>query len=405
MIDIEKIRSDFPLLKQKNYNRPVIYFDNAATTQKPKQVLDVIYEYYSKYNSNIHRGVHYLSDKMTSAYESARKTVKEFINAKHTHEIIFTYNTTSSINTVASSFSERFLNPGDEIIISAIEHHSNIVPWQIACEKKNAKLKIIPQKGNGEIAVDELENIINEKTRIIAVNHVSNTLGTVNPIEEIINIAHKYNVPVLIDGAQSIQHLSVDVQKLDADFFVFSGHKMYGPTGIGVLYGKEKWLNEMPPYMGGGDMIKHVTFEKTTYNDLPFKFEAGTTNFIGAIGLAAAIKYITNIGIDKIYSYEKDLLEYATKKLSAIDGLTIYGTTKNKSCVISFLLDNIHHFDTGMILDKMDIAVRTGNHCTQPVMDYYKISGTVRASFAMYNTKEEVDYLAESIIKIKNMFK
>jgi cysteine desulfurase/selenocysteine lyase len=404
VIDVQKIRNDFPILDQRIYNKKLVYFDNAATTQKPQVVIDTISEYYSKYNSNIHRGVHYLSEKSTQAYENARETVKKFINAQHDHEIIFTYNTTTGINMIAHSFGEKYIHEGDEVIISAMEHHSNIVPWQMVCERKNAKLKVIPFYSNGQLAFGELQRMINDKTRIIAINHVSNTLGTINPIKNIIDLAHKNDIPVLIDGAQGVQHTKVDVQELDADFYAFSGHKTYGPTGIGVLYGKEKWLEDIPPYMGGGDMIKHVTFEKTTYNDLPFKFEAGTTNYIDAIGLAAALKYLTDIGLENIQKYEEDLLCYASKKLSDIEGITFYGNAPEKSCVISFLLDNIHHFDTGMMLDKLDIAVRTGNHCTQPIMDYYKIDGTVRASIALYNTKEEIDYLHESIIKVKQMF-
>ncbi|MFH2095060.1 MAG: cysteine desulfurase [Bacteroidota bacterium] len=403
-MDIQKIRGDFPILKQRIYDKTLVYFDNAATTQKPQIVLDTINEYYSRYNSKIHRGVHYLSEKSTQAYENARQIVQKFINAKHSHEVIFTYNTTTGINLVASSFGEKFVRKDDEIIISGMEHHSNIVPWQIMCEKKEAKLVVIPFYSNGELAVKELPRLINEKTRLIAINHISNTLGTVNPIKEVIDLAHSHNIPVLIDGAQGIHHQPVDVQELDVDFYAFSGHKMYGPTGIGVLFGKEKWLDEIPPYMGGGDMIKHVTFAKTTYNVLPFKFEAGTTNYIGAIGLAAAVKYLNEIGIPEIAAYEKELLIHATKRLSQIENLTIYGNAPDKASVISFLLKGIHHFDTGMMLDKMDIAVRTGNHCTQPIMDYYKIDGTVRASFSFYNTKEEIDYLYDSLIKVIQMF-
>lgn len=404
-LDVEKIRQDFPILQQRVYDKTLVYLDNAATTQKPNAVIDTISEYYSKYNSNIHRGVHYLSEKSTQAYENARQVMQKFINAKSEKEIIFTYNTTTGINLVASSFGEKYLNEGDEILISAMEHHSNIVPWQMLCERKKATLKVVPFYGNGELSMPEFEKLITDKTRLIAVNHVSNTLGTINPIEQIIEIAHKQNVPVLIDGAQGIQHIGIDVQKTDVDFYVFSGHKMYGPTGIGILYGKEKWLEEMPPYMGGGDMIKRVTFEKTIYNDLPLKFEAGTTNYIGAIGLAVAVKYLESAGINDIAEHESQLLAYATKKVSEIEGLKIYGNAKNKSCVISFLLNGIHHFDTGMMLDKMDIAVRTGNHCTQPIMDFYKIDGTVRASFSFYNTFEEIDYLCESIKKVQQMFK
>ncbi len=401
---VEQIRKDFPILQQRIYNKSLVYLDNAATTQKPKQVIDTINEYYTKYNSNIHRGVHFLSEKTTLAYENARESVKNFINAKHEHEVIFTHGTTSAINLVAFSYGEKFINENDEIIISAMEHHSNIVPWQLLCERKKAKLKVIPFFSNGELALDELEKLLNEKTKLVAVNHVSNTMGTINPIKKIIEISHNHNVPVLIDGAQGIQHTGVDVQDLDVDFYAFSGHKVYGPTGIGVLYGKEKWLEEIPPYQGGGDMIKSVTFAKTVYNDLPFKFEAGTTNYIGAIGLASAIKYIESIELENIFNYEKELLDYATTKLSTIEGLSIIGYAKEKSCIISFVLDGIHHFDAGMMLDKMDIAVRTGNHCTQPIMDYYRIDGTIRASMTFYNTKEEIDYLYDSILKVKQMF-
>ncbi len=403
-LDINQIRKDFPILQQRIYNKNLVYLDNAATTQKPQQVIDTINEYYSKYNSNIHRGVHYLSEKTTQAYEQARETIKRFINAKNSYEIIFTSGTTSAINTVAYCFGERFINEGDEIIISAMEHHSNIVPWQMLCERKNAKLKVIPFYGSGELSFADFENMLNNKTKLVAITHVSNTLGTLNPVKRIIDLSHKNDIPVLIDGAQAIQHIKIDVQELDADFYVFSGHKIYGPTGIGVLYGKEKWLDKMPPHHGGGDMIKHVSFEKTTYNDLPFKFEAGTTNYIGAIGLASAVKYLQSISIDKIYEYEKSLLDYATKKLNTIENLTIIGSAPEKSCLISFTLDKIHHFDAGMMLDKMDIAVRTGNHCTQPIMDFYKIDGTIRASFAFYNTIEEIDYLYNSILKVQQMF-
>jgi len=404
MIDVQSIRKDFPILHQKTYNRPLVYFDNAATTQKPQSVIDITSEYYQKYNSNIHRGVHFLSEKMTEAYENARRTIKQFVNAKHQHEIIFTSGTTDSINLVAFSFGEKFVNSGDEIIVSQMEHHSNIVPWQMLCERKNAKLKAIPFTYLGELDIAQFEKLITEKTKIIAINHVSNTLGTINPIEKIIQIAHSHNIPVLIDGAQGIHHQIVDVQQLDCDFYAFSGHKIYGPTGIGVLYAKEKWLNEMPPFKGGGDMIKTVTIEKTTYNDLPFKFEAGTTNFIGAIGLGAAIKYVEKIGRQNIVEYEEYLLKYATERIGKIPDIRLFGTAANKVGVISFLIGKIHHFDTGMMLDKMDIAVRTGNHCTQPIMKFFEIEGTVRASFSFYNTSEEIDYFIESLYKVKQLF-
>ncbi|MFZ4582885.1 MAG: aminotransferase class V-fold PLP-dependent enzyme [Paludibacter sp.] len=404
MIDVNAIRNDFPLLQQKIYNRQLVYFDNAATTQKPQTVIDTTNEYYQKYNSNIHRGVHSLSEKMTESYENARRTVKSFINAQHQHEIIFTSGTTEAVNLVAFSFGEKFIKKDDEIILSQLEHHSNIVPWQLMCERTGAKIKVIPATYTGDLDLSAYERLFSEKTKIVSVNHVSNSLGTINDIEKIIQIAHCHNVPVFIDGAQGIHHQPVDVQKLDCDFYAFSGHKIYGPTGIGVLYGKEKWLNEMPPYKGGGDMIKTVTFEKTTYNDLPFKFEAGTTNFIGAIGLSAAIKYIEKIGRQNIFEYEDMLLKYATEKIKTIPDIRIYGTSENKISVISFLVGKIHHFDTGMMLDKMDIAVRTGNHCTQPIMKFYGIEGTVRASLSFYNTTSEIDYLVESLLKIKQLF-
>jgi len=402
--DINKIRADFPILNQKIYGKDYIYFDNGATTQKPKQVIDTVSEFYSTTNSNIHRGVHILSEKSTQAYEAVRAKVQKFINSKHEHEIIFTKGTTDSINLIAFSFGEKYIKKGDEIIVSAMEHHSNLVPWQMLCERKNAKLKIIPFDNNGELEFDKIEGLISEKTKLLAVTHISNSLGTINPVKEIVKLAHSKNIPVLIDGAQSIQHTIIDVQKIDCDFYVFSGHKIYAETGIGVLYGKEKYLNQMPPYQGGGDMVDHVTLEKSTYLGLPFKFEAGTTNYVGAVSIGAAIDYINEIGLQNIAEYEAELLKYATKKLEAIEGLTIYGNAKNKASAISFLLKNIHHYDAGMILDKMGIAVRTGSHCTQPVMSYFDISGTIRASFAFYNTKEEIDKLVEAILKVKQMF-
>jgi len=404
MLDIQAIRKDFPILNQKIYNHQIVYFDNAATSQKPQIVIDTTNEYYLKYNSNIHRGVHYLSEKMTEAYENARKTVKSFINAKFQHEIIFTSGTTESINLVAFAFGEKYISENDEIIISQHEHHSNIVPWQMMCERKGAKIKVLPSQYNGELDLNAYKNLFNDKTKIVAVNHASNSLGTINNIETIIKIAHEHNVPVLIDGAQGIQHQIVDVQQLDCDFYTFSGHKIYGPTGTGVLYGKEKWLNEMPPYKGGGDMIKTVTFEKTTYNALPLKYEAGTANFVGAIGLSAAIKYVEIIGMKNIIEYEEMLFKYLNEKISKVPEIRIYGTAKNKICLISFLLGKIHHFDTGMMLDKMDIAVRTGNHCNQPTMQFYGIEGTVRASLTYYNTIEEIDYFIDSLIKVKQLF-
>ncbi len=403
-LDIQKIRNDFPILKQEIYGKPLVYFDNGATTQKPQVVIDEINKIYSHENSNIHRGVHYLSEQLTQRFEEARKVIQEFINAKFEHEIIFTSGTTQSINTVAYSFGERFVNEEDEIIISTLEHHSNIVPWQLLCERKKARLKVIPINDDGELLIDEFEKLITSKTKIVAVNQVSNALGTVNDVKKIIDISHAHNIPVLIDGAQSIQHGQTDVQSLDCDFFAFSGHKLYGPTGVGVLYGKEKWLNKMPPFLSGGEMIKKVSFEKTSFNELPFKFEAGTPNYVGAIGLAKAIDYLQSVGLQNIAAYEKELLNYATEKLKSIPGLKIIGTSKNKVSLVSFILENIHHYDVGMVIDKMGIAVRTGHHCAEPVMQRFSIEGTLRASFAFYNTKEEIDQLYNAILKVKQMF-
>lgn len=403
-LDIKQIREDFPILKQNLYSGQLVYLDNGATTQKPKQVIDIINEYYSKYNANIHRGVHYLSEKTTQAYESARKTVKDFLNAKSDKEIIFTSGTTESINLVAFSYGEAFISEGDEIIVTEMEHHSNIVPWQMLCERKKAKLKVLHLSHFGDLLIGELDALLSDKTKLLAITHVSNTLGTINPIKDIIAKAHAKGIHVLVDGAQGIQHTKVDVQDLDADFYAFSGHKIYGPTGIGILYGKEELLEKMPPYKGGGDMIKHVTLEKTEYNILPFKFEAGTTNFIGAIGLDHAIRYVSNVGIEAIEEYEKELCRYAMDSLAKIDGVQLIGTSVNKSAIISFLINDVHHFDAGMVLDKMNIAVRTGTHCTQPIMDYYHIDGTIRASLAFYNTEEEIDKLVEGVKKVKELF-
>lgn len=403
-LNVDKIRTDFPILNQKVHGKDYVYLDNGATTQKPVQVIDAVSDFYRNTNSNIHRGVHYLSEQSTKAYEAVRKKVQDYINAKEESEIIFTKGTTDSINLVAFSFGEKFIHAGDEIIVSAMEHHSNLVPWQMLCERKDAKLRILPFDKNGELELDKLPGLLNEKTKLLAVTHVSNSLGTVNPVKRIIELAHKANVPVLIDGAQSIQHQKIDVQDLDCDFFVFSGHKIYAETGIGVLYGKEKWLQKMPPYQGGGDMVDHVTLEKTTYLDAPFKFEAGTSNYVGAVSLGVAIDYINNLGLENIAAHEAELLRYATEKLEAIEGLTIYGKAKKKTATISFLLKNIHYYDTGMILDKLGIAVRTGSHCTQPIMDALEITGTVRASFAFYNTFDDVDRLVEGILKVKEMF-
>lgn len=401
---IEKIRSEFPILQQTVNGKPLVYLDNAATTHKPKAVIDAIQRFYTEINSNVHRGVHTLSQKATNASEESREKVRAFINAKHSHEIIFTKGTTDGINLVASSFGKKFLNKGDEIVITHLEHHSNIVPWQLIAEERGAILQIIPVNDSGELLMEEAERLITSKTKIVSVAHISNTLGTINPVEEIIRLGHAAGAAVLIDGAQAIQHTKVDVTALDADFYVFSGHKMFAPTGIGILYGKEKWLNEMPPYQAGGEMIKEVSFSKTTYNDLPFKFEAGTPNIEGSIVIGTAIDYINSIGIEKIAAYEHELLQYATERLSAINDLRFFGTAKNKSSVISFLIGTIHPFDAGVILDKMGIAVRTGHHCTHPLMDRFCIPGTVRASFSMYNTKEEVDELVKGIDKVKKMF-
>jgi cysteine desulfurase/selenocysteine lyase len=403
-INVTKIRADFPILSQQVHGKPLVYFDNGATTQKPKCVLETIDYFHNQINANIHRGVHKLSDESTQAYEQARETVRAFMNARSTKEIIFTSGATASINLVAFSFGEAFVSEGDEVIVSEMEHHSNIVPWQLLCERKKAKLKVLPFNNNGELVVDKLDELITNKTRIIAVTHVSNSLGTVTPIKEIIAKAHAKGVKVLVDGAQGVKHGVLDVQDLDADFYVFSGHKIYGPTGIGVLYGKQELLEQLPPWQGGGDMIATVTFEKTTYNELPFKFEAGTANYIGAAALAKALEYYQSIGIDAITQYEDELLQYATKGLMAIDGVRIIGTAKEKASIISFLVGDIHPYDTGMILDKMGIAVRTGTHCTEPVMAHFGIDGTVRASLAFYNTKEEVDKLIEGVKKVKQMF-
>jgi len=402
--DISEIRADFPLLQRRVYDRPLIYFDNGATTQKPLCVLDAVREVYTNYNGNVHRGVHAMSDLTSEAYENAREKVRLFINAGKREEIVFTSGTTGSINCIAFSFGERYIKPDDEIILSNLEHHANIVPWQMMCERKGAMLKVIPVNDNGEILFDEYIKLFSKRTRIVAVTQASNALGTILPVEKIIEAAHAHSIPVLIDGAQGVQHGIVDVQSLDCDFYVFSGHKIYGPTGIGVLYGKEKWLSELPPYQGGGDMVEKVTFEKTTYNELPFKFEAGTMNYAGAIGLGAALDYVTNLGREEIALREKMLLDHATKRLSAINELRIFGNSVNKISTISFLLRDIHQYDTGMILDKLGIAVRTGTHCAQPVMTRFGIEGTVRVSMCFYNTTEEIDVLGTGIEKVISMF-
>lgn len=402
-IDLQKIREDFPILNQKVYNKPLVYFDNGATTQKPRAVIEKINEIHSLTNSSTHRGVHYLSGLMTEEYEASREKIRAFINAKDKSEIIYTSGTTASINLLAFSFGEKYISEGDEIIISEMEHHSNIVPWQLLCERKKASIKVTPFDENGDLLIDEYKNLFTEKTRIVSIAHTSNTLGTVNPIKEIIDIAHSHNVPVLLDGAQAIQHEKIDVQELDVDFYVFSAHKIYGPTGIGILYGKQKWLEEMPPWQGGGNMVKNVSFNKTTYNNLPYKFEAGTPNYVGAVGLTKALEYIENIGIENIRTYENKLLHYSTQELKKIEGLRIFGNSKNKISVQIFNIDSVHPYDTAMILDKLGIAVRTGSHCAQPVMDHFGIDSTIRASMVFYNSFEEIDMLVEGIKKAQLM--
>ncbi len=401
--NIASIRADFPILSEKVYGKPLVYFDNAATTQKPLCVVRKIDDGYLLHNANVHRGVHYLSQVATEAHEAARGTVKDFIGAKSASQIVFTRGTTESINLVAFSYGE-LLKEGSEIIVSEMEHHSNIVPWQLMCERKGLKLKVIPFFDNGELNLDAFKDLLNEKTALVAVTHISNTLGTVNPVKQIIDIAHSHSVPVLIDGAQSVAHTKVNVTDLDADFFVFSGHKIYGPTGIGVLYGKEELLDKMVPYQAGGEMIERVTFEKTTFNVLPYKFEAGTPDFIGSTALATALEYVQNIGIENIAEYEQYLLKYATERLKEIDGLRIYGNAPEKGAVISMNVGNIHHYDVGTLLDKLGLALRTGHHCAEPVMQHYGIEGTLRASFAFYNTTEEIDKLIEGINKVVRIF-
>ncbi len=394
---IQQIRKDFPILDQMVYGNPLAYLDNGATTQKPLRMIEAINKLHREQNASIHRSVNFLSDKMTAAYEDARVTVQKFIGAPKSSQVIFTSGATGSINLVAFSFGEGVILPGDEIILSTMEHHSNIVPWQMVCERKGASLRIIPITDEGELDMDAYRNLFTDRTRIVAVTHVSNVLGTVNPVKEIVQIAHSHGVPVLLDGAQAIQHEKVDVVDLDCDFYAFSGHKIYGPTGIGVLYGKEEWLLRLPPYQGGGDMIDRVTFEKTTYNELPFKFEAGTTNFAGAIGLAESLNYLTGIGLDEIISYERYLRDYVTEKLSTIKQLRMYGTSAGKAAVFSFVLEGIHPYDTGMIIDKFGVAVRTGTHCAMPLMQRLGIEGTLRASFCFYNTTEEADRLHNAL--------
>ncbi len=402
--NINDIRKDFPILHQEINKKPLVYFDNGATTHKPQEVIDVISEYYTKYNSNIHRGVHHLSQIATNAFEESRDYIKDFIHATYREEVIFTRGTTEAINLLAHSFGKAFVKEGDEVIVSEMEHHSNIVPWQMLCEDKRAKLKVIPIDENGELILEELDKLISSKTKIIAITHISNALGTINPIKRIIDKAHKHNIPVLIDGAQAVAHEKVNVQELDCDFYTFSAHKIYGPMGIGILYGKKEWLEKLPPYQGGGEMISNVSFEKTTYNELPYKFEAGTPSVADAIAFKTALEYVQRIGIENIKIHENALLDYATSELLKFDNIKIYGTAKNKAALISFLIQNIHPYDVGTMLDQMGVAVRTGHHCAQTVMDRYQIPGTIRASFAMYNTKEEIDIFIAAIKKVQEIF-
>ena len=404
MFDVNKIRADFPILGREVYGKPLVYLDNGATTQKPRVVVEAMTDEYYSVNANVHRGVHFLSQRATELHEGSRETVRAFINARSTSEIVFTRGTTESINLLASSFTESQMRPGDEVIVSVMEHHSNIVPWQLMAAKHGIVIKVIPMNDNGELLLDAYRELFTERTRIVSVAHVSNVLGTVNPVEEMIRYAHEQGVPVLVDGAQSVPHMPVDVQALDADFYVFSGHKVYGPTGVGVLYGKEAWLDRLPPYQGGGEMIQTVSFEKTTFNELPFKFEAGTPDFVGTTGLARALEYVSAIGMDKIATYEHELTTYATERLMEIPGMRIFGQAKEKGSVISFLVGDIHHFDLGTLLDRLGIAVRTGHHCAQPLMQRLGIEGTVRASFGLYNTKEEIDALVAGIERVRRMF-
>ena len=404
MYDINKVREDFPILSRQIYGKPLVYFDNGATTQKPLCVLDAMRNEYLNVNANVHRGVHYLSQQATDLHEAARETVRKFINAPKVEEVIFTRGTTESLNLVVSSFGDRFLSEGDEVIVSVMEHHSNIVPWQLLAAKKGIAIKVIPMTDEGDVIMEEYEKLFNEKTRIVSITQVSNVLGTINPVKEMIRIAHEHEVPVMVDGAQSTPHMKVDVQDLDCDFFAFSGHKIYGPTGIGVLYGKEKWLDEMPPYQGGGEMIESVSFEKTTFEKLPFKFEAGTPDYVATHGLATALNYVTELGLDNIFAHEQELTRYAMEQMEEIPGIRLFGTSQHKDAVISFLVGDIHHLDMGTLLDRLGIAVRTGHHCAEPLMHRLGISGTVRASFALYNTKEEVDALVAGIKRVSQMF-
>ena len=404
MYDINKVREDFPILSRQVYGKPLVYLDNGATTQKPLCVLDAMRNEYLNVNANVHRGVHYLSQQATDLHEAARETVRRFINAPKAEEVIFTRGTTESLNLVVSSFGDRYLSEEDEVIVSVMEHHSNIVPWQLLAAKKGIAIKVIPIDENGDVLMDEYEKLFNERTRIVSITQVSNVLGTVNPVKEMIRIAHEHDVPVMVDGAQSTPHMKVDVQDMDCDFFAFSGHKIYGPTGIGVLYGKEKWLDEMPPYQGGGEMIESVSFEKTTFEKLPFKFEAGTPDYVATHGLATALNYVTNLGMDNIFAHEQELTHYAMEQMQEIPGMRLFGTSTHKDAVISFLVGDIHHLDMGTLLDRLGIAVRTGHHCAEPLMHRLGIAGTVRASFALYNTKDEVDALVAAINRVSRMF-
>ena len=404
MYDIQKIREDFPILDREVYGKPLIYLDNGATTQKPRQVVEAITDEYYSVNANVHRGVHFLSQQATELHEASRETVRRFINARSSNEIVFTRGTTESINLLASSFADSQMKEGDEVIVSVMEHHSNIVPWQLQAARKGIVLKVIPMNDRGELLLDEYEKLFSERTKLVSFAHVSNVLGTVNPAKEMIATAHAHGVPVLIDGAQSVPHMKVDVQDLDADFFAFSGHKIYGPTGVGVLYGKEEWLDKLPHYQGGGEMIQSVSFEKTTFNELPFKFEAGTPDYIGTTALAKALDYVSALGVENVATHEHELTQYAMQRLKEIDGMRIFGEVGNKSSVISFLVGNIHHLDMGTLLDRLGIAVRTGHHCAQPLMIRMGIEGTVRASFGLYNTKEEIDELAAGIERVSRMF-
>lgn len=405
MLDVCKIRKDFPILEEKVYGKPLVYLDNGATSQRPRSVVEKMTEYYLRYNSNVHRGVHFLSNKCTDANEEAREIIREFIHAAFVEEVIFTRGTTESINLVAHSFGEAFIHEGDEILITEMEHHANIVPWQMLCERKKAVLKVVPFKDNGELDMQAFSALLSERVKLVAVAYVSNVLGTINPVRQIIEAAHAFGAYVLIDGAQAVQHIPVDVQALDCDFFVFSGHKIYGPTGVGVLYGKKSLLETLPPWQGGGEMIKEVRFEKTTYNELPFKFEAGTPDFIGIIGLGEAIKYVNSIGLSQIAPYEHGLLQYTMERMREIPNIKLYGEAPEKSSVVSFGIDGIHHFDMGTLLDKMGIAVRTGQLCAEPVMQHYGVTGMVRASIGMYNTREEIDGLCEGVKKVEKLFR